>query len=126
MMKVNEFIEKLKACPTTGGFGYYYEDILKLTEDYMLESGDESLKECFKGFISKAAAQDEAKEIIDESFDRLQNFIGLLDHLDDSYYRLNDSGYLENITECDLDNLIEDILFIVEDDDYEKNNEETP
>ena len=111
-MTKEEFIEKLKNCPVQAS--YYYEDILKLANEYMSTSGDYSPKDCFKEFIDKETAKNRAKELLNVGFEQVQKFIALLDYYDDSYYRLNKKGYLENISQCDLENLIEDILYCMD------------
>lgn len=96
--------------------GYSYDDDVKeiqsLCIDYQNETGDCSLENAFDEFISEEIAEEYVKDQLASWWlARIPFLCGDVDFLHYDYFRLNGYWNLENIDRLDVECLIDDLLY---------------
>lgn len=112
-----ELINYLESYVITYDYEKDYTNIRNSCIDYMNNTQDFDIEECFDSIVSYDVAEDIAKyELENGGLVRLYYFLGDA-NCNNSVFRINGYGNLEDITKDDLEYLKEDILDRLKDSD---------
>lgn len=113
-MTKQELKNKIENIEITYDYEDTYYNLYNTIIDYMNESQDFELEYLFKDFIDYDSAEDRAKyELERGGLIRLYYFLGNA-YLNNSLFKINGYGNLEDISKEDLDYLKEEILENIE------------
>ena len=93
-----------------------YNKLYNACNDYMNETQDWCFEYLFEDFIDYDLAEEIAKNELEKGgLERLQFFIGDTDFYYRDVFKLDGYGNLKNVSLSDLENLKEEILYILKD-----------
>lgn len=123
MKDLKEFREEIEKIDITFDYDESYTNLRNTTIDYMNETQDWDFDYLFEEFIDYEIAEDIAKNELEQGgLIRLYYFLGNA-NLNNSLFRIDGYGNLEDITKDDLDYLKEQIIDIIDDKLNEEESE---
>lgn len=123
MKELKEFREEIEKIDITFDYDESYTNLRNTTIDYMNETQDWDFDYLFEEFIDYEIAEDIAKNELEQGgLIRLYYFLGDA-NLNNSLFRIDGYGNLEDITKDDLDYLKEQIIDIIDDKLNEEESE---
>lgn len=124
MKDLKELKERIENIEVTYDYEQVYCDLINATIDYQNETQNWIFEDLFQDFVDYEIAEDIAKHELDNGgLIRLYYFLGSA-NLNNSIFRIDAYGNLEDVDKDDLQCLKDDILQVIEDNLEEENENE--
>lgn len=109
-MDLKELKDKIEKIEITNNYDECYGELYNACIDYMNETQNFDLDYLFEEFVDYETAEERAKYELENGLERLYYFLGDTKISNNSLFRINVYGNLENISKEDLEMLKEEIL----------------
>ena len=124
MKKLKELKEKIENIEVTYDYEQVYCDLRNTVTDYENDTQNWLFEDLFQDFVDYEIAEQYARHELDNGgLIRLYYFLGDA-NLNNNLFRIDAYGNLEDIDISDLEQLKEDILYIINDNLEEENENE--